>query len=60
VPARGSLRLTTMASLGLLMPPGNPIGSGGLYTPSAMAFGPDGNLYISRRHVRRKSGSATI
>jgi hypothetical protein len=39
--------LTTMASLGLLMPPGNPIGSGGLYTPSAMAFGPDGNLYIS-------------
>jgi hypothetical protein len=39
--------LATMASLGLLMPPGNPIGSGGLYTPSAMAFGPDGNLYIS-------------
>src|SRR5262245_28544438 len=39
--------LTTMASLGLLMPAGNPIGSGGLYTPSAMAFGPDGNLYIS-------------
>lgn len=38
--------LTTMASLGLLMPPGNPIGSGGLYTPQAMAFGPDGNLYI--------------
>jgi streptogramin lyase len=39
--------LTTMASFGLLMPPGNPIGSGGLYTPSAMAFGLDGNLYIS-------------
>jgi streptogramin lyase len=39
--------LTTMASLGLLMPAGNPIGSGGLYTPSAMAIGPDGNLYIS-------------
>src|SRR5262245_10762159 len=39
--------LTTMASFGLLMPSGNPIGSGGLYTPTAMAFGPDGNLYIS-------------
>lgn len=39
--------LTSMTSLGLLMPPGNPIGSGGLYTPSAIAFGPDGNLYIS-------------
>src|SRR6266849_1512459 len=39
--------LATMASLGLLMPAGNPIGSGGLFTPSAMAFGPDGNLYIS-------------
>jgi hypothetical protein len=39
--------LTTMASLGLLMPAGTPLGSGGLYTPSAMAFGPDGNLYIS-------------
>ncbi len=39
--------LTTMASLGLLMPAGSPLGSGGLYTPSAMAFGPDGNLYIS-------------
>jgi hypothetical protein len=39
--------LTSMASLGLLMPVGSPIGSGGLYTPSAMAFGPDGNLYIS-------------
>src|SRR5437762_2708323 len=30
--------LTTMASFGLLMPVGNPIGSGGLYTPMAMAF----------------------
>jgi hypothetical protein len=39
--------LTTMASFGLLMPAGNPLGSGGLFTPSAMAFGPDGNLYIS-------------
>ena len=39
--------LTTMASFGLLMPAGSPMGSGGLYTPSAMAFGPDGNLYIS-------------
>ena len=39
--------LTTMASFGLLMPVGNPIGSGGLFTPSAFAFGPDGNLYIS-------------
>jgi hypothetical protein len=39
--------LATMASFGLVMPAGNPIGSGGLYTPSAMAFGPDGNLYIS-------------
>ena len=39
--------LSTMASLGLLMPAGNPLGSGGLFTPSAMAFGPDGNLYIS-------------
>jgi DNA-binding beta-propeller fold protein YncE len=35
--------LTTMASFGLLIPSG----SGGLFTPSAMAFGPDGNLYIS-------------
>jgi hypothetical protein len=39
--------LTTMASFGLLLPVGNPLGSGGLYTPYAMAFGPDGNLYIS-------------
>lgn len=35
--------LTTMASLGLLFP----AGSGGLYTPPAIAFGPDGNLYVS-------------
>ncbi len=39
--------LTTMASFGLLMPVGTPLGSGGLFTPSALAFGPDGNLYIS-------------
>lgn len=39
--------LTTTASFGLLMPAGSPIGSGGLFTPGAMAFGPDGNLYIS-------------
>jgi WD40 repeat protein len=39
--------LTTKSSFGLLMPVGNPIGSGGLYTPGAIAFGPDGNLYIS-------------
>ena len=39
--------LTTKASFGLLIPAGNPLGSGGLYTPSALAFGPDGNLYIS-------------
>ena len=38
--------LTTKASFGLLMPVGSPLGSGGLFT-SAMAFGPDGNLYIS-------------
>jgi hypothetical protein len=39
--------LTTKASFGLLMPAGTPFGSGGLYTPSAMASDPDGNLYIS-------------
>jgi hypothetical protein len=42
-----TFNLTTKASFGLLMPAGNPIGSGGLFTPIAMAFGPDGNLYIS-------------
>src|SRR5262249_7150943 len=35
--------LTTMASQGLLFPSG----SGGLFTPISMAFGPDGNLYIA-------------
>jgi DNA-binding beta-propeller fold protein YncE len=39
--------LTTRSSFGLLMPAGSPLGSGGLFTPSAIAFGPDGNLYIS-------------
>jgi DNA-binding beta-propeller fold protein YncE len=39
--------LATKASFGLLMPAGNPFGSGGLFTPSAMAFAPDGNLCIS-------------
>jgi WD40 repeat protein len=39
--------LGTRSSFGLLMPVGSPLGSGGLFTPSAMAFGPDGNLYIS-------------
>jgi outer membrane protein assembly factor BamB len=35
--------ITTRQSLGLLFPPG----TGGLATPSSMAFGPDGNLYVS-------------
>src|SRR5262249_14238567 len=35
--------LTTMASFGALFP----TGSGGLDTPAAIAFGPDGNLYVS-------------
>ena len=39
--------LTTMASTGVLMPPEDPARSGGLFTPSSMAFGPDGNLYIT-------------
>jgi WD40 repeat protein len=39
--------LATKASFGLLLPANDPVASGGLYTPSAMAFGPDGNLYIS-------------
>ena len=38
-----TFNLTTKASLGLLFP----TGSGGLFTPIAMAFGPDGNLYVS-------------
>jgi hypothetical protein len=51
------------------MPVGNPLGSGGLFTPSAMVFGPDGNLYISggtfggnlgvRRYNRRRARSST-
>jgi DNA-binding beta-propeller fold protein YncE len=39
--------LATKASFGLLMPANDPVSTGGLFTPSAMAFGPDGNLYIS-------------
>jgi hypothetical protein len=35
--------VTTRQSLGLLFPPG----TGQLVTPSSMAFGPDGNLYVS-------------
>src|SRR5262245_55679571 len=35
--------LTTVASTGLLFPSR----SGGLYTATAIAFGPDGNLYVS-------------
>jgi hypothetical protein len=35
--------VTTRQSLGLLFPPG----TGGLATPSSMAFGPDGNLYVA-------------
>ena len=48
--------LTTMASLGLLFPPG----SGGLFTPMAMAFGPDGNLYITGGTFPRTSGRQTL
>ena len=44
--------LTTMQSHGLLFPPG----SGGLVTPYAMAFGPDGNLYISGGELGGKLG----
>ena len=39
--------LATRVSFGLLFPANDMVSSGGLYTPSAMAFGPDGNLYIS-------------
>lgn len=35
--------LTTRASLGLLFP----AGTGGLSTPYSIAFGPDGNIYVS-------------
>ena len=35
--------VTTRLSLGLLFPPG----TGGLATPTSMAFGPDGNLYVA-------------
>ena len=42
-----TFNLTTKASFGLLMPTGNPLGAGGLFTPSAMAFAPDGRLCIS-------------
>jgi WD40 repeat protein len=39
--------LATKTSFGLLMPANDPAATGGLFTPSALAFGPDGNLYIS-------------
>ena len=44
-----------MASLGLLMPAGTPLGSGGLYTPSAMALARRQPLHLWR-HVRRNLG----
>ena len=50
--------LTTMASFGLLLPCS--LGSGGLYTPMAMAFGPDGNLYITGGTFPRTSGRQTL
>ena len=39
--------LATKTSFGLLMPANDEAATGGLRTPSALAFGPDGNLYIS-------------
>ena len=48
--------LTTMASTGVLIPTGSPTGSGGLLTPSALAFGPDGNMYISGGSLGGKLG----
>jgi hypothetical protein len=39
--------LATKTSFGLLMPANDQAATGGLFTPSALAFGPDGNLYIS-------------
>jgi WD40 repeat protein len=39
--------LATKASFGLLMPANDQAATGGLFTPSSLAFGPDGNLYIS-------------
>ena len=50
--------LATKTSFGLLMPANDEAATGGLRTPSALAFGPDGNLYISggttgNRGVRR-------
>src|ERR1700732_2720545 len=44
--------LTTMASFGLLMPAGSPLGSGGLYTPPALGFWAPGHLYTSCGPVR--------
>jgi hypothetical protein len=47
--------LTTMASTGVLMPPGSPTGSGGLHTPSALAFGRATSY--TRWHFRSKPAS---
>jgi hypothetical protein len=37
----------TLASFGLLMPANDRVATGGLFTPSALAFGPGGDLYIT-------------